>query len=549
MKKHLLNALTAALMLLLPAIAFAQVPTLGTAANFVIYSSNGAVKDQNVLSLLTGDVGTNVGSNTGFGNVNGVMHAQDAATLQCETDLIAANGQLSSAVVTISPDHSPSLGAPTPGETLVPGVYSIPAATTVTGILNLSGDANSVFIFKIGGSFSTAAGVEVNLVGGVTACNVFWQVNGLVSLATGTKMKGTIVTTNFPINMNGVTLEGRALALIGAITTDGVTALIPIGCGSPNPSPSLTGPAKPTLGSTECYVLFSSVGDLTNTNAAALFTGNVGTNFGTTVGFDPLKVDGNIHAIPDAWTEICKNDLLPVYDYLNGLPSDIELLYPATLGNNLVLTPHTYLMSSAATLTNNLYLDAQDNPDAVFVLQINGALVTAPGGAAVILARQAQAKNVYWKVTDGLVNIETNTIFIGTIIANAGEIVLKSGVTLDGRALTIGGAVTTAAASADMPPGCVTTAIDIINDVNNDTPVSIYPNPFSKSATIRINDASQINCFNVSIYDASGKEVMNRTISDESSTLETGNLSSGIYFYKVTGEKKTIKSGKLIIQK
>jgi hypothetical protein len=545
MKTHLLNALAALLLLLSPAVVSAQVPTLGTAADFVLFTTDGAVLNQNALSLITGNVGTNNGSSTGFSNVNGVMHTADGASAQCKTDLELANGQLNSAVVTISPNHGPSLGAPGVGETLVEGVYEIPSASNLTDVLNLSGNSSSVFIFKIGGAFSTAVNSEVNLIGGVTACNVFWQVNGLVSMATGTKMKGTVIATNFAINMTGVTLEGRALAIIGAITVDGVVAKTPIGCGSPNPTATLNGPAAPVLGSTECYALFSSAGDVTNTNTAALFTGDIGTNVGVATGFILSNVTGTVHLIPDVSTGICKNDLLTVYDYLNGLVYDIELLYPVQLGNDLVLTPHTYILKSATSLTGNLYLDAQNNANAVFVIQVNGALTTS-SGAQVILVNGAQAKNVYWKVSDGLVNIETNSVFIGTIVANAGAIGFKSGVILEGRALTIAGAVATAAISAIMPPGCTSTGIRSYNDGNPNKEVTVYPNPSSGSVTFRMNDASRINYYELRIYNVRGAEVMTTKITEQSTTLKTGSLPSGIYLYKIFGNNKLIKSGKLV---
>jgi hypothetical protein len=153
---------------------------------------------------------------------------------------------------------------------------------------------------------------------------------------------------------------------------------------------------------------------------------------------------------------------------------------------------------------------------------------------------------VYWKIT-GAVDI-SSTFFRGTIVSNS-AIDLKTGVTLDGRGLTTTGVVTTSADIVTIPAGCVATAINIINDNNTDGAVTIYPNPFSRSATIRINDASQVDCYELKIYNASGKQVMTKTISSESSTLETGNLPSGMYFYKVTGNMKTFKSGKIIIQK
>ena len=54
------------------------------------------------------------------------------------------------------------------------------------------------------------------------ACNVFWKVEGLVSMSSGTTMRGTIIANNAAIEMNtGDTLEGRALSTTGAVTVAG----------------------------------------------------------------------------------------------------------------------------------------------------------------------------------------------------------------------------------------------------------------------------------------------------------------------------------------
>ena len=79
MKTSLINVLIAVILLIIPTFIFAQAPTLGTVSNFVLFSSNGAVSNTGV-SQLTGNVGTNNGSSTGFGNVNGVMHDNDGAS-------------------------------------------------------------------------------------------------------------------------------------------------------------------------------------------------------------------------------------------------------------------------------------------------------------------------------------------------------------------------------------------------------------------------------------------------------------------------------------
>src|SRR5580698_8312259 len=90
MKSQLVLTLVVGVSLLSSPIAsFAQTPNLGTAASFVLFSSVGAVGNTGI-SQITGNVGTNSGAITGFGNVNGVMHNADASTAQAVTDLQAA---------------------------------------------------------------------------------------------------------------------------------------------------------------------------------------------------------------------------------------------------------------------------------------------------------------------------------------------------------------------------------------------------------------------------------------------------------------------------
>ncbi|MBA3706864.1 MAG: DUF3494 domain-containing protein, partial [Bacteroidetes bacterium] len=531
MKKKLLNSLTTVILFLIPTINFGQAPTLGTAANFVLFSTNGAVSNTGI-SQLTGNIGTNNGSSTAFGNVNGVMHDQDGASAKCAADLLIAYNQLAATTATLFPANL--LGN---GQTLTPAVYSISSATTMNGnlILNAQGNANAVFIIKIQGSFSTNANAKVKLINGALACNVYWKIEGLVDMATKTTMRGSIIVNNAAIKMaTGDTLEGRALSTAGAITVNDVLAYTPIGCGSP----TLSGPLAPALGSTACYAVFSSIGNVSNTGTTYL-TGDVGSNSGSTEGYNPLFVTGKIHPIPDGSTAQCSADLLAVYNYLNALVPDIELLYPAQFGRNLVLTPHVYLMDGAATLTDSLYLNAQGNANAIFVIQINGALSTSTY-SKVKLINGTQAKNVFWKI-EGAVNINNYSVFNGTIICNNGALgVLNTGVVINGRVHTTAGAITTKAMKvyATMIPGnCSTLDVGSINDVNKG--ITIYPNPFSTSVNITINNISKINNCELRIYNVLGAEVMNTTITNEITALETSHLPTGIYFYKVSGNNKT----------
>jgi hypothetical protein len=460
MKNKLYNALIATALLLLPTVNFAQAPTLGTAANFVLFSTNGEVSNSG-LSQLTGNVGSNNGSSIHFGNVNGVMHDADGASAQCAADVLIAYNQLNGAVPTFFP--APLLGN---GDTLIAGVYLISAASTLNLNLTLDakGNSNAVFIFKIQGSFSTGADAKVKLINGAKACNVFWKVEGLVSMASGTSMKGTIIANNAAIEMNtGDTLEGRAISTAGAVTVDGVLAYTPIGCGSP----VLNGPSAINLASTACYAVYSASGAVTNSGLSTI-TGDIGTNVGLTTGFNAINVTGSIHPIPDVSTAQVAADLLNVYSYLNTLPYDIELLYPAQFGHNLVLTPHTYILKAATVFTDTLYLNALGNTNAVFVIQINGALSTSTY-AKVLLINGTQAKNVFWKI-DGAVDINDYSLFRGTIICNNGAINLNTGVILDGRAFTTTGNVATSAITATITTNCnPTTSPNITSEPSNKT--------------------------------------------------------------------------------
>jgi len=529
MKRTLLVSLTALSLLAVSTKGMAQAPVLGSASTFALFSTNGAVSNTG-RSQLTGNVGTNNGASTAFGNVNGVMHDNDGASTLAASDLLIAYNQLDATIPTSFP--APLLGN---GQILTAGIYSIGESATLDGILTLNGqnDANAVFIIQVEGAFSSTAASKVMLTNNAQACNVFWKIEGLVSLASQTEMKGTIIANNAAITLaSGVIVEGRALSTTGAVTIDGSTVATPIGCGSL----LLTGPAAPVLASTECYAIFSGNGEVTN-NGVSRVTGDVGTNMGLTTGFDDLNVTGTIHDNPDTSTAQCASDLGVVYNYLNLLPADIELLYPADFGNNLVLTPHTYLLNAATVLTGTITLDAQDNANAVFVLKINGAFSTGTY-AEVVLLNGAQQKNVYWKI-EGAVQISDYTNIKGTIVCNNGAINLSTGVTLDGRALTTNGGLITNAVVATMPVGCTTAGIDI---ATKNTPVTFYPNPFTN--VVQLVNATG-NSSELKIYNMLGKLVMSRIVTGATATLETG-FTPGMYFYSLVDETGKVQTGKLM---
>ena len=530
MKKILFLAAAVALMCFNGTLS-AQAPNLGTSANFALFSTNGAVTNTG-LSHLTGNVGTNNGSSTNFGNVDGVMHDADGTTAIAAADLLIAYNQLNAAIPNYFP--APLLGN---GQIFTAGTYEIGQTTSLNNTLTLDGggNANAVFIFKIGGSFSSAAGSKVLLTNGALACNVFWKIEGLVDLATNTEIKGTIIANNAAIVLNtGVSIEGRALSTTGAVSVSGVTVAKPIGCGSA----VLTGPLAPQLESVACYTIFTGTGEVTNTGISFV-TGDIGSNLGLTTGFQAINVIGTIHANPDTSTAVCAADLNNVYTYLHTLPVDIELLYPAAFGQNLVLTPHTYLMNAATVLNGTVILNAQNNPDAVFVIKIVGALSTSTY-ASVVLQNQAQAKNVYW-IVDGAININDYSNFKGTVIGNNGAVILNNGVAIEGRVLSTNGAVSTMAVNAQMTPGC--TILGTSTSSVNTNKAAFYPNPFSNILNVSMNDGN--NGSTLIIVNAAGSKVYETLLSNKTTALPM-RLPTGIYFYQLKGKNGTTQSGKLI---
>ena len=412
----------------------AQAPGLGMAARFEIYTTVGAITNTGI-SQITGEVGSQAGAVTNFGNVNGTMQVPpNGITLQAVTDLNNALAQINSALP-VNTIASP-LGN---GTTLNAGVYHVAGLTSLEGelFLDAQNDPSAVFIFQLDDAFSSLFGAKVRLINGAQACNVFWRANGMISFADETFMKGNVIANNDAFHL-GVhdTLEGRIFAINGAITLSNTMAYIPTGCGVPLP----TGPAVPVLGSSlKCFAIFTKTGDVTNTGISYV-VGDIGSNAGVTGGYQALNTTGNIHPSPDGTTAGAAGDLTTLHNTLNLMDSDIILLYPAQFGNDLVLTPHVYSMGGAASLTGNVYLNAQGLTDAVFVIQIKGAL-TAASLSKVILVNGTQSKNVFWLVK-GAATWGTDAIFNGTVVST-GSISTATGDSINGRIFTTVGAITT----------------------------------------------------------------------------------------------------------
>ncbi len=108
------------------------------------------------------------------------------------------------------------------GAVVSPGLYTIAGAASNTGTLTLdgAGDPNAVFVFQVDGALSFAAASHVVLTNGARASRVFWQVNGAGAIGALADFVGTMIAKDAVAMGNGTFVNGRAIALNGALTLD-----------------------------------------------------------------------------------------------------------------------------------------------------------------------------------------------------------------------------------------------------------------------------------------------------------------------------------------
>ena len=194
-------------------------------------------------------------------------------------------------------------------------------------------------------------------------------------------------------------------------------------------------PAPVELGTAGSFAVLAGSA-VTNTGPSVI-DGDLGVSPGSAVtGFPPGIVPGTIHA-GDAVAAQAQSDLTIAYNDAAGRACDTNLT-GQDLGG-LTLTPGVYCFSSSAQLTGALTLDAQGDPDAVFIFQIGSTLTTA-SASTVNLINGAQACNVFWQVGSSA-TLGTNSTFRGTILALT-SITVTTGTTVEGRTLARNGAVT-----------------------------------------------------------------------------------------------------------
>lgn len=220
----------------------------------------------------------------------------------------------------------------------------------------------------------------------------------------------------------------------------------------------------PDLGEAAKFAVFTGAGAFTNTGPTAV-TGNVGTNTLAFSGFPPGTVTGGQILVNNAVTAQAASDVTISYDYLINLTPD-SVIGTSILGNGQVLTPKIYKITTAATLNGELTLDAQGNPNARFIFQIDGAFATSMF-ATISLINSASLCNVYWAV-EGDFTLGDGAVFNGTVVATT-IINLLNGSSLYGRALSRAGAINLYNTTVTLGPA------PVASPISADGPVILCP--------------------------------------------------------------------------
>jgi ketosteroid isomerase-like protein len=189
------------------------------------------------------------------------------------------------------------------------------------------------------------------------------------------------------------------------------------------------GPAIINLGSAGSFAVMATA-SITSTGPVVI-NGNVGLAPGTSQGIPPAQVNGTIH-VNDPIVTQAQADLLAAYNDATSRSTN-ALTLPGNMGG-LTFTPGLYVNSTSVLISgagpgNNVTLDAQGDPNAVFIFKMGSTLTTATS-SQVILAGGAKASHVFWQVATSA-TLGVTSIFEGNVLA-ATSITINTGAAVTG---------------------------------------------------------------------------------------------------------------------
>jgi uncharacterized protein with beta-barrel porin domain len=174
-------------------------------------------------SVINGNVGVSPGNSiTGFPpaivNAPYTIYNNEAVAAGAQSQLTTAYNLLAG-----RPTTADLTGQDLGGMILGGGVYNFNSSAQLTGQLTLDGggDPNTIFIFNIGSTLTTAAASSIVLANGADPNKVFFRVGSSATLGSTTQFVGKILALTSITLVTGASINcGAALARNGAVTLD-----------------------------------------------------------------------------------------------------------------------------------------------------------------------------------------------------------------------------------------------------------------------------------------------------------------------------------------
>jgi hypothetical protein len=271
-----------------------------------------------------------------------------SVTATAAADLATLYSELTNLTVTDS-THAAAFGS---GETLGPGVYTVPAAWSIAGTLTLNGGPTDLFVFRGVGALTTSNNAEIVLTGGATSNNVFWVSQGAISTGTNTTLKGSFIANQAANDPgSGLELEGRILTVNGAISINTATITEPTG----------TVNSSLTLGTVSIFSVFAAIGAVSSVGTTSNIAQSIGSNSAAVTGFaSPNVVSGTIYSSTDQLSVIQYGiyiDSVEIADstrtqsqtsLVSGWPMSIQTIATVTTGQ--VVTVKTTVPTGGFTI-------------------------------------------------------------------------------------------------------------------------------------------------------------------------------------------------------
>ena len=345
------------------------------------------------------------------------------ATITTGAQDLGGNALAAAFVFTFTAGSGPDSSAPTVTlESPASGASSVSTTAAVNATFSKAMDPSTLTLT----TFTLTGPGPTSIAGKITyyATNRIATFTPESALATSTLYTATVTT-------GAQDLEGNAVATsVSWSFTTGSTA----------------GLSAINLGAGSGFEIFAEAA-ITNTGSNVI-NGDLGLTPNTltsVTGFPPGIVNGTIYTDGDAQASAALFSLSAAY--LDASPATLP--GATVIAENLAgLTKDPGLYTSLATTFEitggNLTLDAQGDPNAVWIFQMpsTGAGLTLTNPTCdVILANGAQAANIFWW-TPGSVTIGGGCAMVGNILAGTSITFASTGAMLNGRALAgLGGPV------------------------------------------------------------------------------------------------------------